>query len=61
MTTREELVQAVERSRRNFDAAWDAYMDASYDACAAGNAYPAWDAVKDAQDALKAYDKEKNT
>lgn len=58
MSTREELEKAVERSRGIFDVAWDAYMDASYNACAAGKAYAAWDSLEDALKALKAYDKE---
>ena len=53
MKTREELAKEVDRSRGIFDAAWDAYMDAAYDAIAAGKAYAAWYVLNDA---LKAYD-----
>lgn len=61
MKTREELVQAAERSRGIFDAAWHAYMDVAYDAHAAGKAYAAWYVLNDALDALITHGKEKNT
>ena len=55
MSTREELVKAIEAAA----ASWAA-VDAAYDAYAAGKAYAVWYALNDAQDALKAYDKESN-
>ena len=58
MSAREELVKAVEDAAASW-AAVDA-ADAAYDAYAAGKAYAVWYALNDAQDALKAYDKESN-
>ena len=55
---REELVMTVDRYQGIFDIAWDAYMDAAYDAIAAGKAYAAWDSLEDALKALDAYDEE---